>query len=205
MENLNIYGYIRVSSVGQNNIRQKNELSQFGVLEENMFFDTISGKDFNRTGYQKLRKKLKENDILVIKSLDRLGRNYEEILVEWSFISKTIKAHIVVLDMPLLDTRNSKDLTNTLISDIVLQLLSYVAQTEREFIKQRQAEGIALAKASGIKFGRPKKPYPKGFNKIYKQISNNEINMSKGAELLGIEYHKFYRLIQRKNKEVNDN
>lgn len=204
MEKLNIYGYVRVSSIGQKNTRQTNELSRFGVLEENMFFDTISGKDFNRNGYQKLRKKLKESDILVIKSLDRLGRNYQEIIAEWSYITKTVKADIVVLDMPLLDTRSSKDLTNTLISDIVLQLLSYVAQTEREFIKQRQAEGILVAKANGTKFGRPKKPYPKGFEKIYKKILDKEITISKGAELLGLEYHKFYRLFQRKNKELED-
>lgn len=197
-----IYGYVRVSTLKQNNIRQKNELTQFGVPEENMYYDYVSGKDFNREGYQKLRKQLKENDILIIKSLDRLGRNYEEIQLEWSLITKTIKADIVVLDMPLLDTRQSKDLTNTLISDIVLQLLSYVAQTEREFIKQRQAEGIAAAKANGQKFGRPQKPYPKGFEKIYQRIIDKEISKTEGAKLLELEYHRFYRLFQRKNKEL---
>lgn len=203
MSDKTYYGYIRVSTIQQNNIRQRNELEKFGIIEKNIYSDAVSGKDFNRVGYQKLRKKLKEQDVLVLKSLDRLGRNYEEIQTEWSHITKTIKADIVVLDMPLLDTRNDRDLIGTVISDIVLQLLSYVAQTEREFIRQRQAEGIAAAKATGIKFGRPPAPYPKGFNKVYKQIIANELTKTEGAKILNIPFHAMTRFIERKTKELN--
>lgn len=198
------YGYIRVSTVKQNNIRQKNELIKFGVKEKNMYYDSVSGKDFNRTEYQKLRKKLKEHDILVIKSLDRLGRNYEEIQQEWRYITKTLKADIVVIDMPLLDTRPSKDLTNILIADIVLQLLSYVAQTEREFIRQRQAEGIAAAKATGKRFGRPPHPYPKGFDEVYNKIITKEITKTEGANILNIEFYKLHRFVDRKTIELEN-
>lgn len=201
--NNKIYGYIRVSSVGQNIARQKVELEKFGVDEKNIFYDSLSGKDFNRSGYKKLKSKLKENDLLVLKSLDRLGRNYEEIIKEWSYITKTLKTDIVVLDMPLLDTRSNKDLIGTLISDIVLQLLSYVAQTEREFIHQRQAEGIAIAKAMGKHLGRHKKPFPNNFNDIYNKIIDKEISKKQGAELLKIKYHTMLRYCKRKELEFN--
>ena len=148
-----IYGYIRVSSKEQNEDRQRIAMQEFGVAENCIFMDKQSGKDFDRPGYKRLMQKLKPDDTLVIKSIDRLGRNYEEILEQWRFITKKRQAAIVVLDMPLLDTRQGRDLTGTLIADIVLQLLSYVAQTEREFIRQRQAEGIAATKARGVKFG----------------------------------------------------
>lgn len=203
MEKTNFYGYIRVSTIQQNNIRQQNELIKFGVLEENIFFDAVSGKDFNRKGYQKLRKKLKKGDVLVVKSLDRLGRNYQEIKDEWNYIVNTKKAEIVIIDMPLLDTRKDRDLLGKVISDIVLQLLSYVAETEREFIKQRQAEGIAIAKANGIKFGRPPAPYPKGFVKVYKRVISNEITKTQGAKELGITFHSMSRFVERKTKELN--
>jgi DNA invertase Pin-like site-specific DNA recombinase len=147
------YGYIRVSTRDQNEDRQRIAMREAGVDEGHIFADRQSGKDFDRPAYCRLMKKLKSGDTLFIKSIDRLGRNYEEILWQWRFITKKKQVAVVVLDMPLLDTRQGRDLTGTLIADIVLQLLSYVAQTEREFIKQRQAEGIAAAKARGVKFG----------------------------------------------------
>ena len=156
------YGYARVSTKEQNELRQLIALREFGLTDRAIFVDKQSGKDFDRRSYQRLLRKLKDGDTLVIKSIDRLGRNYEEILEQWRIITKEKSAAIVVLDMPLLDTRRNRDLTGTLIADIVLQLLSYVAQTEREFIHQRQAEGIAAAKARGVKFGRPRKVLPEG-------------------------------------------
>ena len=152
--NENLYGYVRVSTKDQNLDRQILALREFGVPEKQIYCEKMSGKDFERPVYKRLMKKLKPGDTLVIKSIDRLGRNYDEILEQWRVITKERKANIVVLDMPLLDTRQGRDLTGTLIADLVLQLLSYVAQTERDFIRQRQAEGIAAAKARGIKFGR---------------------------------------------------
>ena len=149
------YGYVRVSTKEQNIDRQRLALLNFGVPTQNIFTDRQSGKDFNRPAYQKLMRKLKPNDTLIVKSIDRLGRNYTEIIEQWRIITKEKKAAIVVLDMPLLDTRNKKDLIGTLIADVVLQLLYYVAETERNFIHQRQAEGIAAAKKRGVKFGRP--------------------------------------------------
>lgn len=163
------YGYIRVSTREQNEQRQLIALRAFGIEEERIFMDKQSGKDFTRKGYRRLIRKLKNGDTLVIKSIDRLGRNYEEILEQWRIITKEKQAAIVVLDMPLLDTRQSRDLTGTLIADIVLQLLSYVAQTEREFIRQRQAEGIAAAKRNGVRFGRKPMERPAAFCEIQKQ------------------------------------
>ena len=148
------YGYIRVSTKDQNEQRQLIAMQEFGITGKQIYMDKQSGKDFERKNYKRLIRKLKNGDTLVIKSIDRLGRNYDEILEQWRLITKEKQAAIVVIDMPLLDTRQSRDLTGTLIADIVLQLLSYVAQTEREFIRQRQAEGIAAAKQQGVKFGR---------------------------------------------------
>lgn len=166
MEN-KTYGYVRVSTKEQNEDRQLIALYNFPVLENNIFMDKLSGKNFNRPQYQKLLRKLRPGDILVIKSIDRLGRNYEEILQQWRIITKEKQANMVVLDMPLLDTRKSgNDLTGTFVADLVLQILSYVAQTERENIHQRQKEGIAAAKLRGVKFGRPRKPVPERFWKI---------------------------------------
>ncbi len=153
-----IYGYVRVSTRDQNEARQIDAMEAFGVHE--MYIDKLSGKDFNRPRYQAMLKRLAEGDVLVVKSIDRLGRNYEDILEQWRFITKEKRADIVVLDMPLLDTRQGRDLTGTLIADIVLQLLSYVAEQERSFIRQRQAEGIAAAKARGQRFGPPLKQRP---------------------------------------------
>ena len=155
-----IYGYVRVSTQEQNEVRQLTAMRNFGVAEKNIIVEKLSGKDFKRPRYQRLVKGLRQKDVLVIKSIDRLGRNYTEILEQWAIITKEREAAIVVLDMPLLDTRQGRDLTGTLIADIVLQLLSYVAQTERENIRQRQAEGIAAAKARGVRFGPKARALP---------------------------------------------
>lgn len=198
------YGYIRVSTVGQNDIRQRIEIEKHVECKANIFTDKVSGKDFNRPNYQKLRKKLREGDLLVLKSLDRLGRNYEDIQSEWRYIAKDVKADIIVLDMPILDTRTNKDLVGTLISDIILQLLSYVAETERAFIHQRQTEGIAAAKAMGKKLGRPSSPYPHGFDEVYNLFADNKITKSEGARMLGITFHSFRWYTLRKNAEIEN-
>ena len=186
-----LYEYIRVSTREQNEDRQRIAMREFGVAEHNIVLDKQSGKDFNRPGYQRLMKKLKPGDILVIKSIDRLGRNYSEILEQWRGITKGKQAAIVVLDMPLLDTRQGKDLTGLLIADIVLQLLSYVAQTEREFIRQRQAEGIAAAKARGVKFGRKPMERPAAFEDIREMWEIGNISARGAAKQLGITHRTF--------------
>ena len=186
-----LYGYIRVSTKDQNEERQKLAMLDFGVYEKNLYMDKQSGKDFERPGYQKLMRKIKPGDTLVIKSIDRLGRNYEEILEQWRTITREKKAAIVVLDMPLLDSRQGRDLTGTLIADIVLQLLSYVAQTEREFIRQRQAEGIAAAKAKGIHMGRAPMEIPDSFAPVYDQWKRGEISGRGAAKMLGVAQHTF--------------
>ena len=195
------YGYLRVSTVEQNDARQRVAFEKYGIISKNIFGDKLSGKDFNRPQYQKLRKKLKEGDILVLKSLDRLGRNYEEIQDEWRYLVKEKNVDIVILDMPILDTRTNKDLIGTLISDIVLQLLSYVAQAERENIRIRQAEGIAVALASGVKFGRPPKPYSKEFELVYKEYVAKKLTRHEAAEKLGISFNQFRNFIHRKKNE----
>ena len=164
-----IYGYVRVSSKEQNEDRQVVAMREFGVRDKNIVVEKQSGKDFDRPLYQRMVKKMKTGDTLVIKSIDRLGRNYDEILEQWRFLTKEKDIAIVVLDMPLLDTRQGRDLTGVLISDIVLQLLSYVAQTEREFIRQRQKEGIAAARERNVKFGRPEYVIPSAFLSIIMQ------------------------------------
>lgn len=189
--NEKLYGYIRVSTKDQNEDRQKLAMFDFGVSEKNLYMDKQSGKDFERPGYQKLMRKIKPGDTLVIKSIDRLGRNYEEILEQWRTITRDKKAAIVVLDMPLLDTRQGRDLTGTLIADIVLQLLSYVAQTEREFIRQRQAEGIAAAKARGVHMGRAPMEIPEEFTPVYDQWKRGEISGRGAAKKLGVAQHTF--------------
>lgn len=186
-----IYGYIRVSSTDQNEERQLVAMRAAQVPEKNVYMDKQSGKDFDRRSYQRLLRKLKDGDTLVIKSIDRLGRNYEEILEQWRIITKEKSAAIVVLDMPLLDTRRNRDLTGTLIADIVLQLLSYVAQTEREFIHQRQAEGIAAAKARGVKFGRPRKVLPEGFGEVKARWERGELSARAAGKLLGVTHRSF--------------
>ena len=178
------FGYVRVSSKDQNEIRQLNALAAFGIPETNVYMDKQSGKNFDRPAWKQLAKKLKPGDLLVVKSIDRLGRNYDEILEQWRIITKEKRAAIVVLDMPLLDTGQSRDLTGTLIADIVLQLLSYVAQTEREFIRQRQAEGIAAAKARGVRFGRRAAAVPPEFPAVHAQWRRGAFNSrAAGARL----------------------
>ena len=181
-----IYGYIRVSTREQNEDRQLIALREIGVPEKNIYLDKQSGKDFNRPQYKKLLRKLKKDDLLYIKSIDRLGRNYEEILEQWRLLTKEKGVDIVVLDMPLLDTRRGKDLMGTFLSDIVLQVLSFVAENERTNIRQRQAEGIAAAKAKGIKFGRPPLPLPDNFHRCYQRWKQGEITGTAAAKECGM-------------------
>lgn len=187
------YAYIRVSSKEQNEDRQRLAVLEFGVPERNIVLDKQSGKDFERPGYKRLLRKLKPGDTLVIKSIDRLGRNYDEILEQWRLLTKERQVAIVVLDMPLLDTRQGRDLTGVLISDIVLQLLSYVAETEREFIRQRQAEGIAAAKLRGTKFGRSPKERPPEYESLKTAWLNNEISARCAAKQLGVSHMTFQK------------
>ncbi|WP_270844891.1 recombinase family protein, partial [Thomasclavelia ramosa] len=192
----NIYGYARVSSKDQNEARQIIALSQFPVKKENIYIDKFSGKDFDRPKYSELIKILKEQDILVIKEIDRLGRNYEEILEQWRVITKEIKADIVVLDMPLLDTRTRKEnLTGTFIADLVLQILSYVAETERQSIKQRQREGIEAAKKRGVKFGRPCIPVPEEFYDLKEKWLNKKITSREAATTINVSQDTFLRWV----------
>lgn len=183
---MSIYGYIRVSTREQNEDRQLIALREVGVTDKFIFTDKQSGKDFNRPKYKQLLRKLKKDDLLYIKSIDRLGRNYEEILQQWRLLTKDKGVDIVVLDMPLLDTRRGKDLMGTFLSDIVLQVLSFVAENERTNIRQRQAEGIAAAKARGVKFGRPPKPLPVNFHEVYRRWSSGEITGTVAAKRCGM-------------------
>lgn len=169
-----LYGYARVSSRDQRIDRQVTALTEVGVLEENIFIDKQSGKDFNRPAYQELLSTVKKNDMIIIKSIDRLGRDYDEILEQWRELTKVRGIDIKVLDMPLLDTSFGKDFFGTFISDLILQILSFQAEQERTFIKQRQAEGIAEAKRKGVKFGRPRKSLPDNFDELYERYLNNE-------------------------------
>lgn len=192
MEN-KTYAYVRVSTVEQNEDRQIIAMTEAGVPRENIYMDKQSGKDFNRPQFKRLMKKLREGDTLFIKSIDRLGRNYEEIQNQWRVITKEKKVDIVVIDMPLLDTRRDKDLLGTFISDIVLQLLSYVSEQERTFIKQRQREGIAAAKKRGVKFGRPTKEAPPDFAEIIEKWDKKEITLPEIQQKLGMSQTTFYR------------
>lgn len=192
MEEINIYGYMRVSSKEQNEDRQKIALTEMGVPENNIYMDKQSGKDFERTQYKRLLRKLNENSVLYIKSIDRLGRNYGELNEQWRIITKEKKADIVVIDMPLLDTRREKNLLGTFISDVVLALLSYVAENERTNIKQRQAEGIAAAKARGVKFGRPPLPIPENFYQMHKDWRAGKITIEEAAKACNMCPKTFY-------------
>lgn len=189
-----IFGYIRVSTREQNEDRQLIAMNDFGVPSENIFIDKQSGKDFNRPAYIELIQNLKPNDTLVVKSIDRLGRNFYEILEQWRIITTEKQASIVVLDMPLLDTRHRKDdLTSQLISTLVLQLLSYVAQIERDFIHQRQAEGIAAAKAKGIRFGRPVKDKPENYAEVFDEWRQGKISAREAGRRLQVDYKTFQK------------
>ena len=188
-----IYGYIRVSTKEQNEDRQRIALINFGVPQKNIYMDKQSGKNFERPQYQNLLRHLKEGDTLIVKSIDRLGRNYAEIIEQWRFITKDKKVDIVVLDISLLDTRQCHDLLGTFIADLTLQILSYVAQAEREFNHQRQAEGIAAAKARGVKFGSIPKERPFEFNAVREEWKKGKISARKAAKLLGITHPTFLK------------
>lgn len=193
---MSMYGYVRVSTREQNETRQLVAMQEFGIEERCIVIDKQSGKDFDRPGYKKLVKKMKSADTLVIKSIDRLGRDYADILLQWRILTKEKGVDVVVLDMPLLDTRIGRDLTGTLIADIVLQLLSYVAQTEREFIRQRQAEGIAAAKANGVHFGRRALEKPMAWEKVYEAWQRGEISGRAAAQRLGVSHTTFQNWVK---------
>lgn len=202
MKNVNIYGYMRVSSKEQNEDRQKIALMEIGVPEKNIYMDKQSGKDFERTQYKRMLRKLNENSVLYIKSIDRLGRNYGELNEQWRIITKEKKADIVVIDMPILDTRREKNLLGTFISDIVLALLSYVADNERINIKQRQAEGIAAAKARGVKFGRPPLPIPENFYEMLRDWRAGKITMEEASKACNMCAKTFYSKAVKYEKTI---
>ncbi len=190
------YGYARVSSAEQNEDRQMIALAERGISAGNIFVDKQSGKDFDRPQYRKLLEVLKPGDLLYVASIDRLGRNYEEIQDQWRIVTKQKCVDICVIDMPLLDTRQGKDLMGTFIADLVLQILSFVAQNERENIRERQAQGIAAAKARGIRFGRPGKPIPEHFGEIVDRWENKDITFQEALEQCGMSKSTFYRKLQ---------
>lgn len=191
------YGYVRVSTREQNEDRQMIAMEEIQVPEKNIFMDKVSGKDFERPMYKKLLKKLRPDDLLYIKSIDRLGRNYEEILEQWRILTKEKKVDVVVMDMPLLDTRRGKDLLGTLIADLVLALLSYVSENERSNIRSRQKEGIEAAKLRGVQFGRPEKPVPENFQQIYDRWAAKEISAREAATQCNLTTDTFYRRARR--------
>ena len=198
------YGYARVSTKEQKEDRQLIALKEYGIVEYNIFTDKQSGKDFDRCNYKRLLKQLKKGDILVIKSIDRLGRNYGEILCQWQEITKVKKADIIVLDMELLNTTRNKDLIGTLISDIVLQLLSYVAENERKTILERQAEGIAAAKERGVRFGRPQKYNAEDYIDVYIDFLHKEITQKQAMEIIGCCESTYYRLVKELREIVKN-
>ena len=201
-KNTTVYGYVRVSTREQNEDRQMIALNEMNVDLRNIYIDKQSGKDFQRPMYRKMVKKLKEDDLLYVKSIDRLGRNYEEILEQWRFLTKEKGVDIVVIDMPLLDTRRGKDLMGTFLTDVVLALLSYVAENERKNIKQRQKEGIEAAKIRGVKFGRPECELPDNFEEVFWQWCNGNISGTVAAKMCGLPTTSFYRKANKKKKEI---
>lgn len=189
---MSIYGYVRVSTREQNEDRQLAVMRELGIPEENIFIDKQSGKDFNRPQYRKLLRKAKKDDLIYIKSIDRLGRNYTEIIEQWKIITKDKHIDICIIDMPILDTRRDKDLLGTFISDLVLTLLSYVAENERNNIRQRQAEGIAIAKEKGVHFGRKPNPLPENFYDVYQIWKMKKISVSQAANMCGMARTTFF-------------
>lgn len=189
----NVYGYVRVSSIDQNEDRQMFAMEKVDVPKKNIYIDKQSGKDFERSNYKKLVKKLKTGDLLYVLSIDRLGRNYKDIQDQWRMLTKEIGVNICVIDMPLLDTRNGKDLMGTFIADLVLQILSFVAQSERENIKKRQAQGIAAAKARGVRFGRPEAPIPDNFETIVKLWEKGALSTTDALKKCNMSESTFYR------------
>ncbi|MGN1201472.1 MAG: recombinase family protein [Candidatus Caccovivens sp.] len=198
-----IYGYVRVSSITQNIDRQMEELKKYKIPFENIYIDKQSGKDFNRENYQILKEKIKKGDLLIIKSIDRLGRNYKMILDEWYHITKVVECDVLVIDMPLLDTRTTpQNLVGRFIADIVLQILSFVAETERDNIKQRQAEGIAIAKAKGVHMGRPKLTLPENFTQVIQLYMNKQIKSCEAAELLNMPISTFFKYLNIEKQKL---
>ena len=197
MNQSKIYAYIRVSSVDQNEDRQLMAMQELHVPSENIYVDKQSGKDFDRSGYQKLMDSIEPGSLLYILSIDRLGRNYEEIQNQWRKITREKKADICVIDMPLLDTRVGKDLLGTFISDLVLQILSFVAESERENIRKRQAEGIAAAKARGVRFGRQEKEMPEDYKAIFEMWENKELSLDTAMDMLHVSKSTFYRKVKK--------
>lgn len=196
------YGYIRVSSRDQNEDRQLIAMQELGVPPKNIYMDKLSGKDFARPAYRKMIKKLRPNDLVYVKSIDRLGRNYKEILEQWRILTKEKEVDICVIDMPLLDTRNGKDLMGTFLADLVLQILSFVAENERNAIRQRQAEGIAAAKAKGVRFGRPEIPLPENFMEVYERWEAGEITGTRASNELNMPLSTFcYKTKKIKNHQ----
>jgi len=193
---IKIYGYIRVSTTDQNEDRQLDAMTALDIPDSHIFIDKLSGKNFNRPAYQALVAKLQPGDLLYIQSIDRLGRNYEDIQIQWRVLAKEKGVDIAVLDMPLLDTRRDKDLMGTLIADLVLQLLSFIAQSERETIRKRQAQGIASAKAKGVRFGRPIKKPPADFTELVKQWERGKLPMEEVLEQTGLKQATFYRRLR---------
>lgn len=197
MMNSRVYGYARVSSKEQNEERQIQALIENGVEERFIFLDKQSGKDFNRSQYQVLKNALREGDLLIIKSIDRLGRNYNMIIEEWRDITKNIKADIKIIDLPIISTDRNKELLGTVISDIVLGLLSFVAQQEREFIMQRQREGIKNAMNKGVKFGRPRIKKPENFDEVVDKLKKKEIKAVEAMKILDLRTNSFYNLLKK--------
>lgn len=193
-----IYGYMRVSSTDQNEDRQRITLEELGISQKNIFLDKLSGKNFERPEYQRLKRRLKKDDVLYVKSIDRLGRNYEEIIEQWRCITKEKSADIVVIDMPLLDTRKDKNLMGTFISDLVLEILSFVAENERINIRTRQKEGIAAAKARGVKFGRQSMELPADFYEAYDKWIHHQLSVTQAADMCGMCRTTFYTKAREK-------
>ena len=193
---MTIYGYVRVSSIDQNEDRQMIEMQKIGVPEANIFMDKQSGKNFDRPAYKRLLRKMKEGDLLYIMSIDRLGRNYVEIQEQWRFLTKEKKIDVSILDMSFLDTRNGKDLLGTFLADYVLQVLSFVALNERENIRKRQAEGIAAAKARGVRFRRPEKPVPENFKEIVKQWEKKQIDIETAVSMCNMSIPTLYKRLK---------
>ena len=199
---MSIYGYMRVSTREQNEQRQFDALQRYGIPKTHLYVDRQSGKDFERPSYLKMLKKIKKGDVLIVKSIDRLGRNYAEIMEQWRMITREKEADIKVIDMPLLDTTQAKDLLGTFIADLVLQILSFVAENERMAIRQRQAEGIASAKARGVKFGRPQLPLPGNFEKICQEWFSGSLTLKDAAQRTGVAPSTLYRKMQAKKNLV---
>ncbi len=200
---MKVYGYIRVSSRDQNEDRQRIAMREVGVEERSIYMDKQSGKDFDRKNWRRMLRKLKKDDLLYVKSIDRLGRNYEEILEQWKLLTKDKGVDIVVLDMPLLDTRRGKDLMGTFLSDIVLQVLSFVAENERANIRQRQAEGIAAAKAKGVRFGRPLRHLPDNFDTVHLEWRAKRIALPDAAKACNLPIGTFYGRARRLEEETD--